>query len=75
MPKRPRLTAALRRQIIEREGRRCAYCRSPMIVGVPMVVDHVIPLTAGGTSTLDNLPGLLPLQRIQGFSDGGNGPQ
>ena len=55
MAKRPRLTAALRQQIIERENRRCAYCRSPMLVGIPMVVDHVIPLTIGGTSTLENL--------------------
>jgi hypothetical protein len=55
MVRRPRLGTALRRQVIEREGQRCAYCRSPMLVGVPMVVDHVIPLAAGGTSSLDNL--------------------
>lgn len=55
MARRPRLTAALRQQIIERENRRCAYCRNPMLVGIPMVVDHVIPLAAGGTSTLGNL--------------------
>ncbi|MGE0827627.1 MAG: HNH endonuclease [Candidatus Binatia bacterium] len=55
MPKRLRLTAALRQQVIEREKQRCAYCRSPMLVGVPMVVDHIVPLTAGGTSTLENL--------------------
>jgi len=26
-----------------------------MIVGIPMVVEHIIPLVAGGSSTLDNL--------------------
>lgn len=40
---------------MEREGERCAYCRSPMIVGIPMVIEHIIPLVAGGASTPDNL--------------------
>jgi hypothetical protein len=26
-----------------------------MIVGIPMVVEHITPLVAGGSSTLDNL--------------------
>src|SRR5689334_8275459 len=47
MAQSPRLTATLRQQIIERENRRCAYCRSPMLVGIPVVIDHVIPLAAG----------------------------
>ena len=47
--------AALRRQVADREGQRCAYCRSPMLVGIPMVVDHIIPLQAEGTSTRENL--------------------
>jgi len=55
MPRRPRITAAIRRQVADREGQRCAYCRSPMVVGIPMVVDHIIPLQAGGTSTDENL--------------------
>src|SRR5947209_7241332 len=49
MARRPRISAALRRQITERDGRRCAYCRSPM------VVEHIVPLAAGGASTADNL--------------------
>ena len=40
---------------MERNGQRCAYCRSPMLVGIPMVVDHIMPLVAGGSSALDNL--------------------
>ena len=55
MPRRPRITAAVRRYVTAREGQRCAYCRSPILVGIPMVVDHIIPLTAGGSSTLENL--------------------
>jgi 5-methylcytosine-specific restriction endonuclease McrA len=55
MPRRPRLTAAVRRQVTAREGYRCAYCRSPQRVGIPMVVDHILPLVAGGSSRLENL--------------------
>lgn len=55
MPRRPRITAAVRRQVTTREGQRCAYGRSPMLIGIPMLVDHVIPLVAGGSSTLENL--------------------
>jgi 5-methylcytosine-specific restriction endonuclease McrA len=55
MPRRPHLTAAMRRQVAAREGYRCAYCRCPQRVGIPMVVDHVLPLAAGGSSRLENL--------------------
>ena len=55
MPRRPRLTAAVRRQVAAREGYRCAYCRSPQQIGIPMVVDHILPLVAGGSSRLENL--------------------
>lgn len=55
MARRPRLATTLRWQVMERESRRCAYCRSPMLVGIPMVVDHVIPLAVGGTSAFENL--------------------
>jgi len=55
MPRRRRISAAVRRQITERDTQRCAYCRSPMIVGIPMVIEHIIPLVSGGSSTPDNL--------------------
>jgi hypothetical protein len=55
MPRRPRISAAVRRQIVERDAQRCAYCRSPMIMGIPMVIEHIIPLVGGGSSTPDNL--------------------
>ena len=55
MARRPRVSAALRRQVAERDGRRCAYCRSPLVVGIPMVVEHIVPLAADGTSVADNL--------------------
>ncbi len=55
MPKRPRIAPAIRRQLTDMDSRRCAYCRSPMIVGIPMVVEHILPLVAGGSSLIDNL--------------------
>lgn len=55
MARRPRIPAALRRQVTERDGRRCAYCRSPLIAGVPMVIEHIVPLVAGGDSAPDDL--------------------
>ena len=55
MAQRPRISAAVRRQVMELDAGCCAYCRSPMIIGIPMVVEHCIPLVAGGLSTIDNL--------------------
>jgi 5-methylcytosine-specific restriction endonuclease McrA len=42
----------IRNQVLERDGRRCAYCGS---LEGPFHVDHVVPLIQGGTSDLDNL--------------------
>src|SRR5579859_3738641 len=55
MAGRPTIPARLRRRIEEADGRRRGYCRGPMMVGVPMVVEHIVPLVAGGASSLDNL--------------------
>lgn len=55
MPPRQRIPTAVRRQVTEQAGHRCSYCRSPEVVGIPMVVDHIIPLAAGGTSDIENL--------------------
>jgi hypothetical protein len=55
MPRRPKISPAVRRQVMELDAGRCAYCRSPMIIGIPMVVEHCIPLVAGGLSTIGNL--------------------
>ena len=55
MPRRRHISTAVRRQITDRDTQRCAYCRSPMIVGIPMVIEHINPLVSGGSSTPDNL--------------------
>jgi 5-methylcytosine-specific restriction endonuclease McrA len=55
MARRPRIPATLRERITRIDGHRCAYCRSPLVVGIPMVIEHVVPLIAGGNSAVDNL--------------------
>jgi hypothetical protein len=48
--------AALRREVIERAGNRCEYCRLPAEVAFyPHEVDHVIAEKHGGTNNIDNL--------------------
>jgi len=55
MRRRKSVPLRLRQQITERDGHRRSYCHSPEIVGVPMVIDHVIPANVGGATTLGNL--------------------
>ena len=55
MPKRLRIAPAIRRQLTEMDGRGCACSRSPTIVGIPLIVEHILPLVAGGSSLIDNL--------------------
>jgi hypothetical protein len=47
---------ALRRQVIERAGDRCEYCRFPQNVTLlAFEIEHIISEKHGGTTTLDNL--------------------
>ncbi len=55
MSQRRKIPAALRRQVAEHASYRCSYCRSPELAGVPMVVDHILPLSAGGGTETGNL--------------------
>lgn len=52
---RPRIPASIRRQVADRSGHRYSYCQSPEWAGIAMVIDHVIPLAAGGSQSIDNL--------------------
>jgi hypothetical protein len=46
----------LRRQIEEDTGRRCGYCRSSaQIMGVPLEVEHIVPVSLGGNTERENL--------------------
>ncbi len=46
----------LRFSVLERDGFCCQYCgRSPKEDGVKLVVDHIIPISKGGTNEMSNL--------------------
>ncbi len=48
--------AALAALVRERAGHRCEYCRmSQSLQGATFHVEHIIPVTCGGTTTEDNL--------------------
>ena len=50
------ITAAVRRRICEAANGRCGYCLMPtQYVQAPMEIDHIIPLSAGGTDDEENL--------------------
>jgi len=53
---RHRIAAQVRQQVRQRAHYLCEYCHaSEQWQYVHFTVDHVIPLTQGGTNTLDNL--------------------
>lgn len=55
MSERRKIPETIRRRVADLAGHRCSYCRSPEIVGIPMLIDHIIPVSAGGSSDIDNL--------------------
>jgi len=55
MPSRRRISPALRQRLAEAAGHACSYCRSPSLAGIPLAVDHIIPLAAGGSDQRGNL--------------------
>ena len=53
---RPHIPADLRRIVVEDAGHQCGYCLSDeALMGVPLTIDHIIPVAAGGPTTRDNL--------------------
>ncbi len=52
----PYLAAELRRQLVETDDHRCAYCQTTQAnTGLPMVIDHIIPESQSGQSEFHNL--------------------
>lgn len=50
------VNSVLRRQVQERAGQRCEYCRtSERLTGYALEVDHIVPQSRGGTSDINNL--------------------
>jgi len=51
-----RVTAAQKRLVVERANGCCEYCLSQLLYSPdPFSVEHIVPLSRGGSSDLDNL--------------------
>ena len=55
MSGRRKISESVRRRVADMAQHRCSYCQSPEIVGIPMLIDHIIPLSEGGNSSIENL--------------------
>ena len=50
------IPAQLRRQVRKDAGHRCGYCRiSELVSATELVIDHIVPESAGGPTTRENL--------------------
>ncbi len=50
------ISKTLRLLVISEAGRRCEYCRTASrIIGMPLVIDHIIPQSAGGSDKRENI--------------------
>ena len=52
---RSRITPGVRSQVFARDGYRCRHCGISADLGAVLHVDHIIPISKGGTSDLSNL--------------------
>jgi 5-methylcytosine-specific restriction endonuclease McrA len=50
-----RIPERLRQQVVERARGRCEYCQTQQVIVVSMDIDHIVPESVGGKSTLKNL--------------------
>ena len=52
----PAIPETVRRQVYERARDCCEYCQTARrLIGMPLVIDHIIPLSRGGTNEFNNL--------------------
>jgi hypothetical protein len=52
---RSRITAGVRSKVLARDRYRCRHCGISADLGAVLHVDHIIPISKGGTSDLGNL--------------------
>jgi 5-methylcytosine-specific restriction endonuclease McrA len=46
----------IRQQVFTEADHRCEYCRSSRrLIGIPLVIDHILPKSAGGSDAPENL--------------------
>ncbi len=53
--KRVNLKASARNSLFERDGGKCAYCKGQLLYEEPWHIDHIKPVSRGGTNDLTNL--------------------
>jgi len=53
--KRPLLKARTRNRVFERDGGKCAYCNGQMLYDESWHIDHIKPVSKGGTNDETNL--------------------
>lgn len=47
---------SVRQQVINEAGYKCEYCRtSSRLIGMPLVMDHILPSSLGGSDERENL--------------------
>ena len=52
----PYVSPDLRRQVAKDANHRCGYCLSDeVLTGLPLSIDHIVPVSAGGPTTRENL--------------------
>ncbi|MBD2570796.1 HNH endonuclease [Anabaena lutea] len=50
------ISKSVRQQVINEAGYRCEYCRtSSRLIGMPLVMDHILPSSLGGDDERENL--------------------
>ena len=50
------ISATMRQHVAERAHHRCGYCQTQeIVIGMPLQIEHIIPVVAGGTSNESNL--------------------
>jgi len=50
------ISKSLRQQVINEAGYRCEYCHtSSRLIGMPLVMDHILPSLLGGSDERENL--------------------
>jgi hypothetical protein len=50
------ISKSIRQQVINEAGYRCEYCRtSSRLIGMPLVMDHILPSSLGGSDERENL--------------------
>ncbi len=50
------IPSSLRQTVAEKAAHRCSYCLTPEeIIGAPFTINHIIPESLGGPTTIENL--------------------